>query len=62
MSNPDPAPVYCIVVRPLASAVPPACRLKRALKYMLRACDLRAVSVEQLPVPPSAEPGSGAKE
>jgi hypothetical protein len=39
---------YKLVLRPLASPIPPEVRLRRALKYLLRSCDLRAIDVQTL--------------
>ena len=40
---------YVLVLRPLASDVPAAVRLRRALKILLRVFRLRVVDVRELP-------------
>ena len=52
---------YVLVLRPLASDVPAAIRLRRALKCLLRVYGLRAVSVRQVgDEPPDTQPGLSA--
>jgi hypothetical protein len=41
-------PVYVLKLRALPSGIPPNIRLRRALKLLLRACELRCVSVVEV--------------
>jgi hypothetical protein len=44
-------PVYQLTLEALPCDVPPATRLKRGLKYLLRALQLKCTSVAELPAP-----------
>jgi hypothetical protein len=44
---------FRLTVQALPSAVPAARRLARGLKYLLRACGLKCVAVEELPARPA---------
>jgi hypothetical protein len=47
---PQPPPVaYRLLLTPLRDDVPAHQRLKRALKYLLRACRLRCDEIEEVP-------------
>jgi hypothetical protein len=45
----EPPRDILLILRPLADEVPPAVRLRQALKVLLRAFGLRCLSVEWLP-------------
>jgi hypothetical protein len=49
---------FTLVLRALKSDVPPAVRLRRLFKTLLRACEFRAVSVSE--TTPRFPPGGGA--
>jgi hypothetical protein len=42
-------PIYQIHLTPTGAGPPPEVRLRRGLKYLLRACGLRCVDLRQLP-------------
>jgi hypothetical protein len=53
----DP-PDYLLVLRPLASAYPPAVRVRHLLKFALRSCDLKCIKAVEI-APPAAQDGPG---
>jgi hypothetical protein len=63
-----PLPDYRLVLRPEASTIPAAIRLRRALKYLGRVCGLKCLSAEEIardepnrkaPKPCDPQPASG---
>jgi hypothetical protein len=62
----DNGPLILVTLSPQEDPVPRAVRLRRALKYFLRACNCRCLAVEEMPFPPprtaqdrSDGPGAG---
>ena len=49
---------YIIILRPLRSTTPPEIRMRRALKFLLRSCELRCTDIRQTDA--DAQDASGA--
>jgi hypothetical protein len=53
--RPEPRPVYVLTLRAEEPATDVIHRLRRGLKFLLRACRLRAVDVREIPDREAAE-------
>jgi hypothetical protein len=57
----DPLPVYLVRLQAQVSEVPPACRLRRGLKVLLRSFGLRCLAVQEVGPAKPDTPGTPAR-